>query len=361
MVNSLFPLENQLSKTKYQRTVYGPGINIQKMFFNNLALDLKFDDSSQFEKLLTFVIDNLNFYFKKKIEDQIYLVVVKSGNAFLNETLSNISLIGEIMNTGIYLDYSLTDNSPVILNNALELSFNASVFNNDTTVNTTNSSVIPHFTNTSKQVEIFVNQYVVDSALSALQKTDKLKFYLNSTSINSSLIKLDTTYLGLFISNLSETYGKDKNVDISCTSFNTPSFKIQENKSIGNFFESCKFIVVEKNETAFTANISINGEFDVYLEKGFLKGEFKNFTIQQLTVVQSNIGNLDGNKLENFLNFAVGVLLPIINNQIFQKTGIELPSIQGLSFKDTYLFLKEGYVQLEMNPLFDNSSLRYLY
>jgi len=118
---------------------------------------------------------------------------------------------------------------------------------------------------------------------------------------------------------------------------------------------------LNKNETAFTANISINGEFDVYLEKGFLKGEFKNFTIQQLTVVQSNIGNLDGNKLENFLNFAVGVLLPIINNQIFQKTGIELPSIQGLSFKDTYLFLKEGYVQLEMNPLFDNSSLRYLY
>jgi len=64
--------------------------------------------------------------------------------------------------------------------------------------------------------------------------------------------------------------------------------------------------------------------------------------------------------LKNFFNFVIGAALPTINTMVFSTAGIELPSIAGLSFKDTDLYIKQGFIQFEMNPLFDEQTRRFL-
>ena len=87
--------------------------------------------------------------------------------------------------------------------------------------------------------------------------------------------------------------------------------------------------------------------------EGYLNGEITNIFIEDLTVLQSKIGIIDDKMLKNFFNFAFEVILPVVNEILFKKNGIEVPSVSGISFKETNLKLGEGFFNLEMNPLFD--------
>jgi len=148
-------------------------------------------------------------------------------------------------------------------------------------------------------------------------------------------------------------------MDINCTSTKTPVVSFLPNTSSALYYPNCQFIV-EVNDTysevAFTVGLSLNASTYIYLEKGFLKGKINTVNITDLQVLQTAIGPINSSQLKNFFNFAFSVGLPIINTKIFQDTGIELPSVSGLSFKDTDLFVKQGFVELDMNPLFDNTT-----
>jgi len=224
----------------------------------------------------------------------------------------------------------------------------------------TSPSVLPHITGSEKQIEVFLNQYVIDSMLHSLQDTDKLNLYINGNdTLNTSPLKLDTTSIGLFISALPDKYGEGKIMDISCNSTKVPSLNLTVNTSDLIYYPDCQFIVNVNNtyqETAFTASMTLESNLYLYLEKGFLKGEIKNINLSNLTVIQTNIGLIDDAKLKSFFNFAFSVGIPVINTMYFSKTGIALPSIQGLLFNDTDLFIQNGYVQVDMNPIFNQTT-----
>jgi len=291
--------------------------------------------------------------------------VVPQANVYLNETCRNFDLVGRLPGE-INVDYSLIQ-PPQIINNSLEVSFNATLFSDGNIFAANSTSAIPHVTAFSKQIEILLNQYVIDSLLTSLQNTNKLNFYINGTLINSTgPLSLNTGSIGLFISGLSDKYGNNKTMDLQCNSTKVPSISLQNNKASGMFYPECDFIVNVNStysETAFTVDLGLNGDVKLYLQKGYLKGEIINLSIASLKVVKTAIGTIDENKLKNFFNFAFGIGLPIINSLVFKDNGIMLPSIQGISFKDTDLSIKSGYIQLDMNPLFEQSSkkrLRYL-
>jgi len=264
-------------------------------------------------------------------------------------------LIGNLPG-GLSVDYSLIG-SPKVVNNALEVSFNATLFSGETAYHTKNTSIIPHITGSEKQIVIFLNQYVVDSLLLSLQDLNRLNFYIAGDMLNNtSPISLNTASIGLFIPALSDTYGNDKTMDINCTSTKTPVLILNTNTSHVLFYPSCQFIVnvnETNKEVAFTVGLELNTQLFLYLEKGLLKGEIKSVGVQDLQVSQTAIGPIEGDKLKKFFNFAFSVGLPIINTMVFKNTGIELPSVAGLSFKDTDLSINQGYVEFDMNLLFD--------
>jgi len=359
MENSLFALENKLTKEKYGRITYGPGINVNKLVVNSMQINVAFNNTQPLESLIAFLVDNVNQIFQKQIKDFLDETMVPQANTFLNSTLENVNLVATIPNTSISIDYSLLE-SPRVINNSLEVSFNATLFAGGNASTSSDAAVIPHITGSDKQIEVFLNHYVIDSMLEALYDANYLNFYVASESVNStSVLKLDTDSIGTFIRPLSQAYPNNSKVDIQCNSTQAPSLSLTTNSSNLDFFANCSFFVRPNDtgkEEAFRVGVEVSSAVMLYLEKGMLKGEINDLNVAQLTLLATKIGPIDNDKLKNFFNFAFSFGLPIINNIVFKGSGIELPSINGLSFKDTDLLIKEGFVQLEMNPLFDNST-----
>ena len=221
----------------------------------------------------------------------------------------------------------------------------------------TKSYNIPYYSDIDKQIDIIINQNVIDTLLNSLQKAKMIKFEVKGESFNStSPWNLNTGVIGLFVSTLSDKYGNDKVVDINCKSQKVPSLIIKTNLSSGILFGECEFLVKINDtfhETAFSVGIFLKEEMKLFLNKGYLNGEVTNIFIEDLTVLQSKIGIIDDKMLKNFFNFAFEVILPVVNEILFKKNGIEVPSVSGISFKETNLKLGEGFFNLEMNPLFD--------
>ena len=288
---------------------------------------------------------------------QYYFIPI--ANNYLNTTFENMNLIFGF--NDFYMDNSVIE-SPKVINNSIEASFNSTIFTNKTVFSSKTSSVIPHIIETDKQIEVYLNQYVVNSALASLQDSNKLNFYIKGDSLNASSIIINTTYLGILIPDLIAKYGNDKIIDINCTSNKVPLLEINANTSSGLLYSDCDFIVninSTSKENAFTASISTHVILTVFLTKGLLKGEFQKLSIESLSVSNSTVGIINTFLLQNLINLGLGGSLTSINTMVFND-GMLIPSAYGLSFNETDLNLKQGYAQLDMNVVIDNKKLTRL-
>jgi hypothetical protein len=69
--NRLFAIDNENSRRLYNRTVLGPGINIENLYLTSLVIDVKFDNNQPIESLISFLVDNVNQIFQQQIKGKI--------------------------------------------------------------------------------------------------------------------------------------------------------------------------------------------------------------------------------------------------------------------------------------------------
>ena len=96
---------------------------------------------------------------------------------------------------------SLT-NEPSIIGNLLELSFNSTIFSRSITAASFPGNSIQNVSPISKQIQMLLSENVINIAFISLQTAQYFDFNMNS-KLTVKYFKLDTTYLRLFISNLS--------------------------------------------------------------------------------------------------------------------------------------------------------------
>ena len=259
-------------------------------------------------------------------------------------------------NPNIYVDLSLVS-EPITKDKMLELSLNSTVYSDIRSFVVQRDVVIPHSAQSTKQIQIYLSENVLNSILISLKDTDRLDL-----NIPSELTNLNTTSIGTFIPNIIETYGKDQMVNILCKTINYPKLTLSNDKVDSSLNESITFNVLMANGTVssaieFQADLSFSSKFN--LEKGYAKAEILNFSINQLNVIKSNIGIVDPSILKSTMNLLITyTILPFINSIL--KTGFDLPSLYGLLFTDAFAYTKDGYLLVEMNPHFSSKIKRFL-
>ena len=228
----------------------------------------------------------------------------------------------------------------------LELSLNSTVYSDKKSPVVQRDIEIPHATaQSTKQIQIYISENVLNSILISFKDTDRLDF-----NIPSEVTNLNTTSIGTLIPNIIETYGKDHKVNILYKAINYPKLTLSNDKIDSSLNESITLNVCMANGTVssaieFQADISFS--LKIKLENGYVIGEIFSPSINQLNVIKSNIGFVDKSILKSTMNEIINKELPFLNNILRYPLNI-----QGLLFTDADLYIKQGYLLIEMNPVF---------
>jgi len=172
---------------------------------------------------------------------------------------------------------------------------------------------------------------------------------------------LNTTTVGTYVKQILDRYGKEKPIDLNCTSARTPKISFTKGDTSGQLAAECLFIVrnsSDLNETAFNALIDFTSKLDISLDKGVIKAKLKDINFNEIKITESKIGDINGESIKGLLNLISTVIVEAINNQLFAK-GITIPSISGISFNDTDINIFDGYVKFGMNPIFENTTFNF--
>ena len=281
-------------------------------------------------------------------------------NSQIEGVLSNIDLSVAInSNPNIYIDLSLIG-EPIIQNKMVELSFNSTVFSIDQKSLPVRDIAIPHVTQSTKQIQFYLSENVINSMLIPLKDIGYFNFKI-TPELTEKYFKLDTTNLGWILPNLTQVYGKDQRVNFDCKTTDYPKATLSTDNIDSGLKESIILNVELTNGTIAAAlefEIETSFSFKVLLDKGLAKGEIKNFNINKLKVTKSNIGDINEGTLQFAMNFAISSGLISLNEIL--KAGYTLPSFLGLVFSDANLNTKEGFLAVEMNTAFVPQIKRFL-
>lgn len=343
----------------YEEKKLSPKINITNFQSDIGGVDVYFNNLGNLEKIIKYLIDNVQEAFIKLIKEKLSL---SSGdiNKLINEKLAKLKLEADILKTNLTLGYTLSSD-PQVFNKNLEFSINSTIV--DKNINETymgQKYPIPHAqTNSSELLTAYINQNVVESGIFILYKENKTNYFINSQNISA----LTTLTLGFVIPELYEHYKDTKRVDINLSAEKMPQISFQENSTSIEFDYLTDFIVHLNDtlnppqvETAFTADLKININFTILMNEGLLKAHINQIKINEFNVTNSNIGPIDDKNLPDKLNGFINEFLQVISNKIDDVLSkLKIPEFRGVNFNQTEIMIHPGYLQFSTTPHLDKN------
>jgi hypothetical protein len=338
----------------YEPTKLSPKVNITNFQSDIGGVDVNFKNLGNLEKIIKYLIDNVQEAFIKLIKEKLSL---SSGNInkLINEKLAKIKLEDEVPQTNLTIGYTLSSD-PQVLNKNLEFSLNTTIIDKNT--NETYSGQpypIPHaMSNSSELLTTYINENVVESGLFILYKENKTNYFINSQNIST----LTTLTLGFVIPELYEHYKDTKKVDINLNAEKMPQISFQENLTLIELDYLTDFIVHVNDtlnppqvETAFKADLKMNINFTILMHGGVLKAKLNEIKINKFNVTNSNIGPIDDKNLPDKLNGFLNGFLQVISNKIDEVLGkFKIPEFRGISFNQTEMMIHPGYLEVSTTP-----------
>jgi hypothetical protein len=325
----------------------GIGVQINDIKLNSIDFDVAFSGQGNLERLLKFVILNIKNSFVDILKSMISNEKVPEINKSLNETLSHANL-SVSLGDGLILDYSLFSEPTVVDQQIMDLSLNASIRASD--VDFSESAMpIPDITSTSKEVDLYVNQYIFDSFFYTAYKKGALDIVIPSEKAPLGI--LNTNYLSGIIPKLKDLYGLDRKIDLGLTCLEKPTFNFMENYTDLSLSYNISSIVRldDRNETFLTIKSDLRTNLTFSVGGGYINMSIYEFNLENFTIVQqTDIGQLDVNALKDKFNAIAGYLKGYINT-FFQKWGLRIPDMYGINFNDTIIDIKEGFALMEMD------------
>jgi hypothetical protein len=345
----IIAVENQVSKTKL-----GPGMVIKDIELKMLNFDINFSTKGNLERLVKFFVVNLKTVvtsmFKTYVVNQKDQINVSLKNYFASLSLS-IPLFADL-----FLDYSLVKSPSVINQQILDLSFDATIRSSDSDFSG-KPYTMPEITATSKDVDLYINQYITDSLIYNVYKKNILNFYIPSEKAPLGL--LDTTYISAILPGVGTLYGMGKKIDLQMTSYQQPKLEFKENYAKLDVYYDIAFIVRldDKNETFLTTKAALTSKLNVFVKDGVVTATIKSLQLVELKVIQQTaIGEINLDSLKLQLDMIVQMLISYVDS-IFSQIGIPIPEVLGISFKKAEASFHEGYTVFAMDAEVTPNSL----
>eukprot|EP00831_Metopus_contortus_P011079 TRINITY_DN1437_c0_g1_i8.p1 TRINITY_DN1437_c0_g1~~TRINITY_DN1437_c0_g1_i8.p1 ORF type:complete len:127 (+),score=34.86 TRINITY_DN1437_c0_g1_i8:191-571(+) len=88
--------------------------------------------------------------------------------------------------------------------------------------------------------------------------------------------------------------------------------------------------------------------------KEYIKSAVIFFNVQEIKIIKIEYKAekpIDIEWLKNKINEVISTIKELINGEIGSK-GFPLPSVKGIDYTDTMQYIKKGYLEICMNPVF---------
>ena len=322
----------------------------------NLDFDFELHGSS-ISQFINYIKPAIKGLLKNTLIEQIKTNVVKA----VKEKIENLPLYIKINENGLALNYALLS-IPKITNSSIEINSYGGLVNlniketlNPPFILPTN---LPNFNETGKQLQIYISDYTINTALFTLLKSDLLKIHINPEIIpESSPIKLTTTNLKYIIVGIDEVYGDDKLCEVDFKVYNTSTVNFE--KEVVKIILPTEIIlnvrIDNKNNLSQAIKINTDFVFDINFqvnENANISANIHTMKLSNTKIVESNVPKASAILIEGEFNLLSFALKPILNNFIIKNLSFELPSFEGISFGNSTIFHNEHYVEIQISLIF---------
>jgi len=306
------------------------------------------------EQLSDNIEDSLNPQLTKSIKDATLQALAKiSGDH--SDTV-------DISDVPIEIDF-YPDAEPTIETGFASIGLDGSIIPNTTKKHPpfSNTIKLPLIDNDDKNdAQIFVSQYMLDSALWALTVTDFLNYLVSNSSLPSNTpVALDTSSLFILFPNLTRQFGEGQLVELNCSvtgddfpkaNITTENLKAVANGACDMYAQNAttkeyQFVLTMLATIEWQMNATVN---DAKYEIIFNLNEI---FVDKMTTANSTIGTVNDLLLQDKFNAVLVVSQPFIKKKL-QSHPLPLPKIENCDITNPKLYLKEGYIEVTATPKF---------
>jgi len=213
----------------------------------------------------------------------------------------------------------------------------------------------------NKMVQIFLSSFSAESLGYAIYKSA-----LGSKTITKELVPemarqfFSTDFYAQYAPGIIKRFGSGVDVQLKLGLHQTPRVFFRQGKKVEiqaglELTVSCKEASTKQFRDAFTALIDTDIHGEVKVSNTVISGTLFDATSIKATLVQTQVGNVDVNGINDLVQFALSISQDYIN-QILAK-GTPLPSMPGMKFLNPSVIYQDDYIIIATDMSFNIPTL----
>jgi hypothetical protein len=340
-----------------------PSISLSNTTIN--TFDFDFDLSGIFIKAIAHIA-----------KQHIKRYIVTMGMMVLQKNIHSISkkyLTDMILNQPIYfpvgdylpqmfkdfaIDLSLTAGFRAVSRGLLEANFNGAIVNN--AIPTTKmtrlpfSQAMPLTDPKGKDIQVLISEYFINRALSTLHQSSVLTYTVTSDLLPPSVpIKLNSDLFDAMFDGIIKRYGRGKDARVVVVTTKEPAISLSDSQTLIQTQISTS-IQIAKNGS-YEECISFLSDLVIYVEKfaitaGKVTVEIDSVTLSNSKLARTILDKPDVKPVESFLNMTIGMIVPVVNEQLLVDLNTNNLVFKNIDLTDTAVEVESGYISVGVNP-----------
>lgn len=340
-----------------------PGKLLPSANISHINIDLDFDfhvDGSFIAFVANLVKSIMKNYIHNQIISKLKEIVLDESKMLFDDLANQLPVYVPLGYKGLVIDYSLIS-PPKISNGYLLVNSNGAIINLDSKSSRElpfSSTEMPDYDENGKSIQMFLSEYSIDTAINTLYESNLFEVTINPEDIpKDSPIQLNTSYLSILISGLSDYYGTNRPVRIYARVSEIPKFEISKHLVDASVITELTFYVLldsgEWDEALkFSTNVLVSGDATVQTQ-GQISAHIHTIELSQSKMIETKIKDVNLDNFEIFFNLSTKYLIPILNETFLKNITVKLPTIEGISFEDSTVDIPANYVEMNVNPKFE--------
>jgi hypothetical protein len=339
-------------------------------YISKLNIDLDFDfniSGSVIAFVAGLVKSKIKNYINDQIQSQLKDKIMSETKNLIAHLVDQLPVYAPIGKDGLAIDYSLLSD-PKVSNGYLIANSNGAIVNLNypETLNPpypypTN---LPDFDTEGKLIQMYLSDFSLYTALNSVFLSNLLDVTVKSEEVpKDSPIGLNTTSLEILVPGISDVYGKDQLVDVSSKIVTLPQVLFGSGQVNGTVTVEVSLLVRKDqgSEEALRIQTTASLSGDVHVQQeGQIRAFIHYLQLSNSTLIETTVPGAEIKNIEIVFNFAAKIALPIINNKYLNSISINLPSVEGITFNDSTVQIKNNYVEMNVNPQFDQVIMKYV-